>query len=170
MNELKLKYQFTKFEKVYVSGNTTMLHILANVNPESLGTYPFTPNFLSLKTIEINNQMITLLPSISSFVGSDITSGIIATDILNSNGNTLLIDIGTNGEMVLKTKNRVIGTSTAAGPAFEGASIEMGVGGIDGAINRVEYLNKKLVVHTINDKHPIGICGSGLIDIISTLL
>lgn len=170
MNELKLKYQFTKFEKVYVSGNTTMLHILANVNPETLGTYPFTPKFLELKTIEINNQTVTLLPSISSFIGSDITSGIIATNILNSDGNTLLIDIGTNGEMVLKSKNGTLATSTAAGPAFEGASIEMGVGGIDGAINKVEYLDGKLVTHTINDKLPIGICGSGLIDIISILL
>ena len=171
----KDKYEITEIEKVVVSGNTTMLHILLNINPEALGVFPFTCVFLEKKIVEgealnLNTKKIILLPSISSFLGSDMVSGIFATNLLNIVDNTLLIDLGTNGEIILKTKEYFLGCSTAVGPAFEGGNIECGIGGVNGAICSVTFDGKGLSFNTINDDQPIGICGSGLIDIIAILL
>ena len=165
----KENFSIKSFEKIYVSGNTVMMHILCGVNPKTIGVYPFKPVFLESKIINIGNENVTLLDSISGFIGSDISSGIIATN-LDENTDSILIDLGTNGEIVLNTNKILYATSTAVGPAFEGANIECGVGGIDGAINSCNYIDGKLIYRTINDKKPVGICGSGLIDVISILL
>jgi uncharacterized 2Fe-2S/4Fe-4S cluster protein (DUF4445 family) len=171
----KKSHQILEIETIIVAANTTMLHILAGVDPTSLGVAPFTPVFLERleipgNDINIDAKKVILLPSISAYLGSDVVAGILACDMASATQNIILADIGTNGEIVLKTTNNMYGVSTAAGPAFEGAKIECGVGGIPGAISQVKLENKKLKIETIDNQPVIGICGSGLIDIISLLV
>lgn len=165
-----------------VSGNTTMLHIFCGVSPDGIGSYPFTPVFTERKDIlgvqiGLPIEHITVLPSAAAYIGSDITGGILASGMLELDGASLLVDIGTNGEMVLCTGRlngaRLIAAATAAGPALEGANISCGVGGIPGAVSHVLLDNSvypRLTYKTIGDKAPAGICGCGLIYLISTLL
>ena len=155
-----------------VSGNPVMLHILMKEDPTSIGKYPYTAKFLEKKEfsgdlLNIKTNKVILLPSISSFIGADIVAGCLYIVLLQEKKNVLFIDLGTNGEIILKVEDQLYGTSTAAGPAFEGAMIEKGLGGVKGAISKVSYLDK-LIIETISDK-PQGICGSGLIDIIAIL-
>lgn len=156
-------------EKIVVVGNTTMLHLFLGQNASGLGEYPFKPNFLEKqelngKDIGINAKKIILLPSISAFVGADINAGILASGM--TKGNNVLLDIGTNGEIVLQYNEKLYSTSTAAGPCFEGAKISCGIGGVAGAIDSVQSGK----ITTINNEKAIGICGSGLIDAISVML
>ncbi len=184
-----------KFEKQYpcvrenlkeieIAGNTTMLHIFAGVNPSSLALYPFTPVFIDLKIMnkDVNRKLkieddclIKLLPSISAYVGADITAGItvIKNNFINSKEkNVLFVDIGTNGEMALITPKGITCCSTAAGPAFEGARITCGTGSIEGAISKVNFNldSGEIFINTIANKEASGICGTGLIDIISCMI
>lgn len=159
-------------EHLILSGNTVMLHILMNEDPTSMGRSPYIAPFLSSKEfsgdlLKINAKKVILLPSISSFIGADIVAGCLYIGLLQEKKNVLFIDLGTNGEMVLKANDTYYGTSTAAGPAFEGANIEKGLGGVKGAISAVSY-EKTLMIETISGT-PEGICGSGLIDIIALL-
>lgn len=175
INTFKETHQIVEIETMIVAANTTMLHILAGVDPTPLGAAPFTPVFLERLTISgvginIDAKEVILLPSISAYLGSDVVAGILACDMVSATQNIILADIGTNGEIILKTANGMYGVSTAAGPAFEGAKIECGVGGIPGAISQVKLENKKLMIETIDNQPAIGICGSGLIDIISLLV
>ena len=163
-----------------VAGNTTMLHIFTGVSPAGMAAFPFTPEFLESRSfsgadIGLNVGTVTLLPSCSAFIGADITAGIffsgMAEDYKNKTAvNSLLIDIGTNGEIVLLTGGRLYAASAAAGPAMEGGNISCGVGGIDGAVNSVRVKDSKLYFTTVGDKAPVGICSSGLVDLISCLL
>jgi len=174
----------TGIEKKYIyeaifSGNTCMIHLAANVNPYSLGKYPYTPklrggDYLSAFGHKLNISDIGLIylpPIISSYVGPDITSGILATRLQDRNGTTLFVDIGTNGEMVIARNGKLSSTSTAAGPAFEGMNITYGMRAELGAI---EYFNIEddgtLQIKTIEDGKPVGICGSGLLDIVGELI
>ncbi len=156
-----------------VTGNTTMLHIFADLAPDSMGVSPFTP--LSLFGNEIDGDVlgieckIKLVKCISSFVGGDITSAILAAGMMNSDETSLLLDIGTNGEVALMHNGKLLTTSTAAGPAFEGATITCGMAGVNGAINKVT-LQGKLHLSTIGDVKAKGICGSGLLDLTALLL
>ncbi len=166
-------------EKVAISGNTTMLHLLCGKDPSSMGTYPFNPLFIeaiittfdkltaTFRDTQRIKAQTTLLPGISAFVGSDILSGIYALDIHNNRLNTILLDIGTNGEIALKTADGILVTSTAAGPVFEGFGLECGATAIDGAINEITFIEGKLIIKTVNDSAPIGICGSGYISFIA---
>lgn len=166
-------------EEVVYSGNAAMLHLASNVNPYSLGRYPYLPaikggNWISAKD---NNLKIAefgkiyLPPLISSFVGADITSGVLICDLEKLAGNTLFIDIGTNGEMVMASNGTLAATSTAAGPAFEGMNITFGMRASAGA---VEYFNiddeGEIEVKTIEGALAVGICGSGLFDITAELV
>ena len=165
--------------EVIFSGNTCMIHLAANVNPYSLGKYPYTPklwggNHLSVKDHKLNISdfgLIYLPPIISAYVGPDITSGILATRLQDRKGTTLFVDIGTNGEMVIARDGKLSATSTAAGPAFEGMNISYGMRAEKGAI---EYFNIEedgtIEIKTIEDGTAIGICGSGLLDIIGELV
>ncbi|MCK5812511.1 MAG: DUF4445 domain-containing protein [Clostridiales bacterium] len=167
-------------EIFYISavGNTTMLHFLLKLDPENIGRAPFIPITTALHKIKaselgiiINKYgYIAVLPSVASYIGSDITAGIIATNMIHKNKISLLLDIGTNGEIVLGNKKRMISCSTAAGPAFEGANIRFGTGGISGAIDTFDIVNNELVMTTIDNKAPIGICGSGIVMILAALL
>lgn len=165
----------SSLETLAVSGNTAMLHLFANVDPSGLGEVPFTPAFLERRDyagaeLGLSADRVTLLPSISSFVGSDITAGLAALDILRAGDCSLLLDIGTNGEMALFRDGRILCCSTAAGPCFEGAAISCGMGGLRGAINRVGMQDGALSLGTIGGVKPEGICGCGLIDAAALML
>ena len=162
-------------EAIYISANTTMLHLLLGVNPQSIGVYPFTPVFTDEKVIDgtilgLPAPKIYILPSVSAYIGADIVSGVVACDMLDHNKSEMLCDIGTNGEMVLLHQGKMCAVSTAAGPAFEGANIECGMLAIAGAISKVRFVNQELIYETIDNTSPIGICGSGLIDLLAILL
>ena len=171
--------KLSHIDKLTVSGNTTMLHLFLNVNPGGMGELPFTPAFLEGRELRgeelsLPAGMVTVLPSISAFVGGDISSGLAALDILKMEGPSLLVDIGTNGEMALFNKGSILCCSTAAGPCFEGAEISCGLGGVSGAISRVELSGegpaKTVSIATIGNEAPRGICGSGLIDAVAVML
>lgn len=162
---------------IVVAGNTTMINFLLSLPCDSMACLPFSIisttiiefNFSELfKDIKLNsNCNITILPNISAFVGSDIVSGLLHCDFDKSNKVNMLLDIGTNGEIVIGNSEKIICTATAAGPAFEAANIACGTGSINGAIYDVTINNGKFNYKTIGNKLPLGICGSGLIDIVS---
>ncbi|MFW6128745.1 MAG: ASKHA domain-containing protein [Candidatus Aminicenantaceae bacterium] len=167
-------------ENVYeiaTSGNTVMNHLLLGIPVNTLAFSPYHPVFTKLPELNarelglnINkNGKVYIAPNIQGFVGGDISSGLIASDFANIDGNYIYIDIGTNGEIVLKKGNQLTATSTAAGPAFEGMNISCGMSAVEGAIYKAES-NEQLKTYTINNKKPMGICGTGLIDIISIFL
>jgi uncharacterized 2Fe-2S/4Fe-4S cluster protein (DUF4445 family) len=157
--------------KVAIAGNTTMMHLLLGLSCATLGQFPFTPvtlDFVScvypeLFAGDLSCEVITL-PGISTYVGADITAGIFFTDMYQSAEPTLLMDIGTNGEMALMVSGRLLCTATAAGPAFEGGNILWGTGSIPGAISQVAWQDGKFTVKTIGNQAPAGICGSGVVD------
>jgi uncharacterized 2Fe-2S/4Fe-4S cluster protein (DUF4445 family) len=169
------KWNLPCIEKLAVSGNTVMLHLFLNVDPSSMGKVPFTPVFLDERelggdALSLPVKDVTILPSIAAFIGGDITAGLAVLDILNVQGPSLFIDIGTNGEMALAHNGTIFCCSTAAGPAFEGAEISCGVGGIKGAVSSVECANNAISICTIGNAPPVGICGSGLIDTVAFML
>ena len=161
-----------------VAGNTTMMHLFAGLPPEHIAAAPFIPVALEEASftprelgIELSESgRVFLMPGISGYIGADITSAILASGMYKDESLSLLIDIGTNGEIVLGDKDFLISCSTAAGPAFEGATIRDGVGGIAGAINTFHMGESELGYTTISGEKPLGICGSGIVDALSTLL
>lgn len=163
---------------VSVVGNTTMLHLLLGLDPSEIAVSPFIPvvtGRMIFKSGELgltinNHCTVSVLPGISAYVGADIVAGMISSGMLESDKPSLLIDIGTNGEVALGSRNRILCCSTAAGPAFEGANIRSGIGGVSGAINAVVIKEGNLNYTTISDDSPIGICGSGIIDAVAMLL
>lgn len=158
---------------MYVSGNTTMLHLFFGVDPSSISVAPYTPVFLESKEINgneigLNNiKKVASLPCISAFVGADLVAGVNHADLPRENKFNLLVDLGTNAEIVLYNKNNLYCASAAAGPCFEGANITCGMSATDGAIYSYSIDGK---FKTINNKAPKGICGTGLIDIIAVLI
>jgi len=164
----------TDITKITVAANTTMLHLLARVDPSSMATAPYTPTFtesrvLSSESLGIKchpKANIYLLPSVSAFVGADVLAGLSALSPPDIIRNYLFIDIGTNGEMALVTPKQIYCCATAAGPAFEGANISCGMGAFNGAISAYGATG----CQTISDEKPRGICGSGLIDCVAYLL
>ena len=181
------KWELPGIEQCTVSGNTTMLHLFAGIDPSPMGEVPFTPVFLEERRIagselSLSAERITILPGISAFVGADIVSGLAFLDILNRQENSLIVDIGTNGEMALwKSKEKtILCCSTAAGPCFEGAEISCGMGALPGAINSVNVKEKPVAEGRYFDFGPLryttlgnipakGICGSGLIDAMAAM-
>lgn len=164
------------YEVVY-SGNTTMIHLACNINPTSLGKYPYTPQILGGNNIpaamlNISTFGLIYLPTvISAYVGPDITSGILASQLDKKKGITLFIDIGTNGEMVIANEDKLTATSTAAGPAFEGMNIVYGMRAGKGALEYFKIEDSgEIKTHTIGDVKTTGICGSGLLDIVGELV
>ncbi len=163
------------FCQLIVVANPTMLHLFLGVDPSTIGVYPFTPVFKDEKQLcgadlSLPVESVTLLPSAHAYIGSDVTAGVLSTGIHTCGKTCLLVDIGTNGEIVLSHKGMLYATSCAAGPALEGASIECGMGGVSGAISHVHAGHGKLSLETVNGAPPIGICGSGLIDLIALLV
>lgn len=168
-------------EEIYhtvVVGNTTMSHLFLGIDPTYLGPAPFIPGFrqaVTIKSSEIGLQIlgdgrVTVLPIVAGYVGSDTVGVMLSGQIDQLEGIHLLVDIGTNGEMVLVGKGRILSCSTAAGPAFEGAGVKHGMRAADGAIERVKITDDvELGIIGKENKKIRGICGSGLIDAISEM-
>lgn len=166
-------------QKVAVCGNTTMSHIAAGYNPVSLAFAPFTPAYtgmLNMTAADMDLELdehaeVVIVPNIAGHVGGDITTGIIAARVLEQEGLTVFIDIGTNGEIVLTDGAESYACSTAAGPAFEGSSIRHGMRAAVGAIEKIVITaDGDVLFKTIGECEPQGICGSGLIDAIAQML
>jgi uncharacterized 2Fe-2S/4Fe-4S cluster protein (DUF4445 family) len=161
-------------QRVHICGNPTMLHLWEGASLEGLARMPFQPAFLESRVSELlmNGEMVPcrLLPGISAFVGADITAGILACGLMAAgNPPELLVDIGTNGEIVLAAEGRLSATATAAGPAFEGAAISCGLPAVDGAIDCVTWENGRFDFTTLGESPPAGFCGSGLLDLLVCL-
>jgi len=165
----------TDIVKLLIVGNNTMLHILLGQDPIPIAMAPFTPKFtneqiISGESLGLNTHPeaeIKTLPSISAYVGADIVSGIAVLKQDSKKRNIIYVDIGTNGEIGLITPNKIFTCATAAGPAFEGTNISCGMGAVEGAIS---MFTKNGEIYTIGNAKPIGICGSGIIDVVSYLL
>lgn len=180
LEEMAEKAKISK-EEIYavsVVGNTCMHHLFLGISVDSLVHAPYNPAvseglILSAKDYDLRihpKGQLIMLPNIAGFVGADTTACIISSDLPKQKEWTLLIDIGTNGEMVLGKENRMFTCSTAAGPAFEGARISCGMRGADGAISKVKWQSDHWEYETIGNKAPRGICGSGLLDLAAELL
>jgi uncharacterized 2Fe-2S/4Fe-4S cluster protein (DUF4445 family) len=160
------------------AGNTAMQEILCGIDPSSLGEIPFIPAFqeplripADKMGININpNGSAFIFPQIGGFVGGDTVAGIIATRLDELKEPALLVDVGTNGEIVLANKGRLSATSVAAGPAFEGARITNGMRAANGAIEKVVLVDGDIEINVIGNTPAAGICGTGLIDAAAELL
>ncbi|MBI9106613.1 MAG: DUF4445 domain-containing protein [Spirochaetales bacterium] len=165
-----------------IAGNSTMTHIFSGFNPLGIAFAPFIPvhsglysgsgTSFGLQAGEMCSCMV--LPGISAYVGSDITAGIIASEMHKSDELSLLIDIGTNGEIVLGSSRGLSACSTAAGPALEGANISCGMGGVEGAVNSITVSERGehevFSLSVIGGGKPEGICGSGIVDALAVFL
>ena len=159
-------------------GNPTMQHIFLGVDPSYIGEMPYAPaicrkvRFRPIKGfgVDIGSYPVQTPPNLSGFIGSDIVGGILSQGLLDSKEIQLLVDLGTNAEIVLGNKNRLLVSNAAAGPAFEGAKIECGMIGLKGAIDKVWFDEEDVRYSAIGGGKPIGICGSGLVDAIASLL
>ena len=178
---LKNKIAISKIRSIVIAGNTTMEHLLLGLDTNGLGKYPFVPDSVEMykgngRDVFVRDDLanidVFVLPGISAFIGADIVAGIDYLGIINSKKPVLFVDLGTNGEMILGCGDKILATSTAAGPAFEGVNISCGVASIPGAIDIVK-INKNTLradYSTIKNQTPIGICGSGVIAVVSELL
>lgn len=187
IRELLQKEKITEqqIQRIVIAGNTTMCHLLRGFSCETLGVAPFLPvdlswmegsaaDFLGMKELDTK---VVILPGISAFVGADIMAGIAKMNMHRSEGYHLLLDIGTNGEMVLGNCRHMYVTSTSAGPAFEGGNISCGMAGIPGVISHVfmEETGKagfQVIGETDGEnkkQQAIGICGTGMIDLVYEL-
>ncbi|MBR5233823.1 MAG: DUF4445 domain-containing protein [Clostridia bacterium] len=159
-------------EKLFVSGNTTMLHLFFGVDCSSIGVAPYTPVFLESKNSAaetlgiIGVKTIISLPSIASFVGADLVAGLEFVGMPRNGKHNLLVDLGTNAEIVLYSQNSALCTSAAAGPCFEGANISCGMSAVAGAV----YSYSENGYKTVSDAPVKGICGTGLVDIVAYLV
>lgn len=187
IRELLQKEKITEqqIQRIVIAGNTTMCHLLRGFSCETLGVAPFLPvdlswmegsaaDFLGMKELDTK---VVILPGISAFVGADIMAGIAKMNMHRSEGYHLLLDIGTNGEMVLGNCRHMYVTSTSAGPAFEGGNISCGMASIPGVISHVfmEETGKagfQVISETDGEnkkQQAIGICGTGMIDLVYEL-
>lgn len=159
--------QKSDIERAIIAGNTAMLYLLTNRNPEAISHYPFEADELFGAWLD---EKTYLTPCMNAYVGGDITCALLASGICESDTTTLLCDIGTNGEMALWKNGSLFVTSAAAGPAFEGAEISCGCQNIRGAVNRVRVDNSKIIGETVGNVKAIGINGTGLIDAVASFL
>ncbi|MFH1413421.1 MAG: ASKHA domain-containing protein [Candidatus Omnitrophota bacterium] len=164
---------------ILCAGNTTMVHLLLRVDPTYIRREPYVPTANSLPTIraaeagvKINPRGLLLcITGVSSYLGGDITAGVLSCGLYKEKGLSLLIDIGTNGEIVLGNEEFMVACAASAGPAFEGSGVTCGMRASQGAIQKVQISSKNLKVKysTVGNIKPRGICGSGYIDIIASM-
>lgn len=157
-------------DSLVITGNTTMLYLLTGRDPRPLSAFPFEADCLFDFEEPFLGRPAYYPPCMHAFVGADISCSVLASGMWEKEESSLLCDLGTNGEMALKKGNRLYVTSTAAGPAFEGAGISCGCGSVEGAVDRVWLENGTLCLHTVAEKDPVGVCGSGLIDAVAAFL
>ena len=164
-----------EIESVVLVGNTVMHHLFCGINLEPLSHYPFeavSPGLQVFEAAELGwslpgNPAVRFLPCLGSFVGSDILAGLLATKLHERERLAALIDLGTNGEIVVGNRERMLCASTSAGPAFEGARISMGMRAATGAISEVRVREGALECRVLGNVAPRGICGSGLVDAVA---
>ena len=184
----KIKIRRNEIVEAVIVGNATMRDLFFDLDVESIGVRPYKSiielDYLDNKVdsteiskyakeinLRINpNAVIYSPPLIASHIGSDVSAGLISTDFFENNNLKMLIDIGTNTEVVLGTPNRMLAASCPAGPAFEGGEITYGMPGYTGAVEKVDIYKDKFRYKTIGDVEATGICGSGLIDFLSVLV
>jgi len=163
---------------VICAGNTAMIHFLLNLDPTRIRREPyiasaaFVPPIRAAEAgIQINKRgLLYCLPAVAAYIGSDIVAGVLTTGIYTKEKLCIFVDIGTNGEIVLGNKDWLICASSSAGPAFEGSGIKCGMRAGPGAIESLNIVNgNEIQFKTIGGSHPIGICGSGLLDALSEL-
>ena len=174
-----------ELQDVVVVGNTVMHHLFCGVSVEPLSQYPFLPEEDGLKVFDPaelgwdlarngngvkRGAKVHFLPCLGGFVGSDILAGVLAVALHESERPAALIDLGTNGEIVVGNRQKMLCSSTAAGPAFEGARISMGMRAATGAISEVTWRDGEFHCHVLGGVDPRGICGSGLVDAVATAL
>lgn len=164
-----------RVRRVTVVGNPTMLHLFAGADPAGLGVAPYTPEFLGARTLDegslpaLPRARVTMLPGASAFVGADAVAAAVASGVTDPGaGPSLMVDLGTNGELVLAAGDGTLyAASAAAGPAFEAVGATWGMRAVDGAIDRVDAADGELAVHSIGSAQPAGVCGSGLLDAVA---
>lgn len=164
--------------QVSIVGNTCMHHLFLGISPDSLVHAPYVPAVKDgmilppEKTgLKLNPEgRVVILPNIAGFVGADTVGCMLCVAFDQLEDMTLMIDIGTNGELVMGNKDKMVTTSTAAGPAFEGAKIECGMRGSKGAVSHLSVKDGHMVMEVVDGAKPIGICGSGLIDILAFMI
>jgi uncharacterized 2Fe-2S/4Fe-4S cluster protein (DUF4445 family) len=164
-----------QLERIVLVGNTAMHHLFCGIDPEPLAHYPFEPVSPGLRVFTAADlgwklpgyPTVLFLPCLGGFVGSDVLAGILATRLHESESLAALIDLGTNGEIVVGNRTGLLCASTAAGPAFEGARISMGMRAATGAISKVSIERGGLRCHVLGNGRPRGVCGSGLVDAVA---
>jgi uncharacterized 2Fe-2S/4Fe-4S cluster protein (DUF4445 family) len=164
------------YEAVVV-GNATMIHLLLGLDPEAIGVTPFIPVLDELYGCRAEQLGLALspatpiafLPHIGAYVGADLVGGLLATGLAQKHGVRLLVDVGTNGEIILGSAARTVATAAPAGPAFEGAQIRDGMRASAGAIEAVQIGRDGVRWQVIGDVPPLGLCGSGLVDAVAQL-
>ncbi len=167
----------TELRRIIIVGNTAMHHLFRGIDITPLSHSPFEPRDDGLQTFpaqelgwDCGDASVHFLPCLGGFVGSDILAGILATKLHEGDALRVLIDLGTNGEIVVGNRQRILCASTAAGPAFEGARISMGMRAATGAISEVTLRNGTFACGVIGHVAPRGICGSGLVDAVAAAL
>lgn len=162
--------------EVLICGNTVMHHLFCGLDVEPMSHVPFASPSLGEQVLAGREagwegvEAVTYLPCIGGFVGSDLLAGMIACGMPESEEVVALLDLGTNGEIAIGNRDGILCASTAAGPAFEGGRIRMGMRAGDGAIDKVERVNGELACHVIGGGQPVGLCGSGLVDAVAMWL
>ena len=173
----KLGVSSERIYRVVVAGNSVMLHLFYGVNPRTLGSLPFEPVYrrsISARSgelgLRVNPQaLVESLPILGGYVGGDVVGDMLASRILEY-GTAMMIDVGTNGEVVVKKGDRLVAASTPAGPAFEGVGLSHGMMAVEGAVERVKVSWEGVEYRVIGGGDPQGICGSGYIDLLAELL
>jgi hypothetical protein len=169
LEEIQKKQKDIVIEHIYIAGNTTMEHLYMGDSCEGLGKAPFTPVSLAERKDSLSNIPVTLLPGISAFVGADIAAGMLSCGMDEEERPSLLLDLGTNGEMVLALEDKMIATSAPAGPALEGGNISCGVASVTGAISKVRVIGERTIIGTIGNAPATGICGTGVLELVAGL-
>ena len=180
--------RLSRIAGIAIAGNTTMLHLLAGEDPSSLGVAPFVPRFIEGKQLTASvigltagkkgnalspDTPVQLLPGIAAYIGADITAGMYATGMIFDKSPSLLVDIGTNGEIVVQSGGRLTACATAAGPAFEGSGLRCGTLAREGAISEIElaldpFCMASKTIGNIPPARASGICGSAYVDFLAT--
>lgn len=159
-----------------VSGNTTMIHFLLEIDPWTIFQNPYTPvfnqaEFIKAEELQIPiNGYIYCFPSVANYLGGDIVSGLLYTEIHKKQGLSAFIDIGTNGELVMGNEDFLVAIAGAAGPALEGGISKFGMKAKKGAVDSIKIINNKIKYTTIENGKPVGICGSGIVDLLSEMI
>lgn len=175
------KVSSNRIAKLCIAANTTMNHLLVGVDANSVRTEPYIPAFFSWKDLKAGDLRlhansaaeVILAPNIGSYVGGDITAGTLATMLWDKDEFSLFIDLGTNGELVFGNRDFMMSCACSAGPAFEGGDISCGMRATDGAVEAITLdcatLEPTLSVIGDAGQKPVGLCGSGIIDMIAEL-